>query len=78
MNKPFRNLLRAARMARAKPLSAALLIQRTILSTNRKRKRTKTPTKPAKRPAPLQKASRAVRPAPGPSSRDVSELALEI
>ena len=64
MKNPFRTLLKASRLARKAPVSAAIALQRALLSAVAKPKRGKPGPAPAKRRAPLKKRV-AVRPQPG-------------
>jgi hypothetical protein len=50
MKNPFQALLKAARMARKRSLSAARVLQQIALSPKPTRKRAKTGAKAAKRP----------------------------
>jgi poly(hydroxyalkanoate) depolymerase family esterase len=63
MKNPFRAMLKASRMARARPVSAALAFRRLALSLAATPKRAKGRAKPAKRAA--SPASRPARPGPG-------------
>ena len=64
MKNPFRTLLKASRLARKAPVSAAIAVQRAFLTAVPKPKRGKSGIAPPKRRAPLKNPA-TVRPEPG-------------